>query len=85
MRFFKVNSELFGNIKVQVANLEDDMWIGLNMLLDINIFVHPDDEDLELEDARWIASIYACKDGSIGEEIESYMYLNVELLKEQND
>ena len=62
------DSELFGYLRVEMTE-EDaaslDFWTGLNDLLDVNIFVHPDDEDIAFDGnvtgARWLVSIWACK------------------------
>lgn len=62
------DSELFGYLRVEMTQ-EDaaslDFWTDLNDLLDVNIFVHPDDEDMAHEGnilgARWLVSIWACK------------------------
>lgn len=76
-------SELFGHLKVAVTEKEIselDIWVGLNDLLDVNIFVHPDDEDMAFDGnvlgSRWLVSIWACKrdeDGvcTTNEELEA--------------
>ena len=62
------DSELFGYLRVQMTEKEAaslDFWTELNDLLDVNVFVHPDDEDIAFEGnvlgARWLVSIWACK------------------------
>ena len=62
------DSELFGYLRVVMTEKEIrslDFWTDLNDLLDVNIFVHPDDEDTAYDGnilgARWLASIWACK------------------------
>lgn len=62
------DSELFGYLRVEMTEKEAatlDFWTGLNDLLDVNVFVHPDDEDIAFEGnvlgARWLVSIWTCK------------------------
>lgn len=84
---FVVNSKLFGELRVSVdiEDLTDDHWEDISGLLDINLFIVPDDEDKEYSEARWCASIWTnkihYKDGRkvavYGEEIESIDPLNV--------
>jgi hypothetical protein len=62
------DSELFGYLRVEMTEddaASQDTWIDLNDLLAVNVFVHPDDEDIVFEGnvlgARWLVSIWACK------------------------
>ena len=62
------DSELFGYLRVEMTEKDAaslDFWTDLNDLLDVNVFVHPDDEDIAFEGnvlgARWLASIWTCK------------------------
>lgn len=73
------DSELFGYLRVVMTEKEIrslDTWIALNDLLDVNVFVHPDDEDIAFEGdvlkARWLVSIWTCKRNRVDEKDKAF-------------
>lgn len=88
------DSELFGYLQVEMTEEEaasQDAWYDLNDLIAVNVFVHPDDEDLAFDSgadkARWLVSIWACKkfkgeeQTSFNEEIEHIFLTDIKELQ----
>lgn len=41
-----------------IEDLCDDQWFNYSEHTDINLFIHPEDEDMDYKDARWKVYLY---------------------------
>lgn len=85
-----VISDMFGYMKFRIDEDEahdEDVWITINKYLDVNLFVHPEEEGKMADGAdptsiNWLASIWSTKMdnnmiGTYNEEIEHVATENV--------
>lgn len=42
----------------QIDDLCDDQWFYYSEHTDINLFIHPDDEEVDYKEARWKVHLY---------------------------
>ena len=84
-----VISDMFGYMKFKIDEYEahdEDVWLSVNDYLEVNLFVHPEEEGKIADGAdpttiNWIASVWSCK---MNENMVSTYHEEIEHVSTEN-